>query len=95
MADLLSVDEARVVAGVSRATLYNWIKAGNLPSTIVDGRRMIERDDIVIMLATEASRVRERRARWLAEVLERAGPITDEQAAIIGRVFSYSNVGAD
>jgi excisionase family DNA binding protein len=37
----LTIDHAVLVIGVSRATIYNWIQAGRLPSTN-DGRTIIE-----------------------------------------------------
>jgi excisionase family DNA binding protein len=97
----LSVAEACVLTGLSRATLYNLLKTGALPSTWVGARRLIRRVDLDAMLAARATRTgretqttreeafAEADARWVAETLARAPRLTPEQARSIARVFQY------
>lgn len=37
----VGIDEAALMLGVGRSTIYNWQKAGKLPSVKVVGRRLI------------------------------------------------------
>jgi excisionase family DNA binding protein len=46
VAEALRVDDAAALIGLSRSSIYNLINAGELPSTIVAGRRLIRRDDL-------------------------------------------------
>lgn len=43
---LLTVEESVLLTGVARATLYRAIKAGDLPSRSIAGRRRILRGDL-------------------------------------------------
>jgi excisionase family DNA binding protein len=48
-----SAEEAAVALGVSRATIFNWLRDGTLQSVKVNGRRLISRAHIDALLAGE------------------------------------------
>jgi excisionase family DNA binding protein len=54
VAEALRIDDAAALIGLSRSSIYNLINAGKLPSTIVAGRRLIRRADLVALIHNPA-----------------------------------------
>jgi excisionase family DNA binding protein len=50
-----SPEEASFALGVCRATIYNWMDAGILPSTKVAGRRFIPAAPLEALVTGEAA----------------------------------------
>jgi excisionase family DNA binding protein len=46
MADVVTVTRAAKLAQVSRSEIYSWIEAGRLHPVEMDGRQMIDRDEL-------------------------------------------------
>lgn len=42
----MNITVAAISAGVSRRTLYNWMDAGRLPYTVVNGSRQVQPADV-------------------------------------------------
>jgi excisionase family DNA binding protein len=47
------VDDVEKITGFSRATVWNWLKNGDLPSHNIGKRRVIRRDDLAAFLSGE------------------------------------------
>ena len=55
VSEWLTITRAAEYAGVSRTTIYNWVKAGDLPiSTAPNGMRRIRRTDLDAMFDLES-----------------------------------------
>ncbi len=52
----LHVDEFCALYGIGRTKAYDLIKAGRLPSVLVDGRRLIPRDAAEALIAISETR---------------------------------------
>jgi excisionase family DNA binding protein len=50
----LRVNEASIVAGISRSTIYKLMTSGKLRTTKVGGRRLILREDLQALLQAGA-----------------------------------------
>jgi excisionase family DNA binding protein len=48
---LFFVDDVQKITGFSRATVWNWLKSGDLPSHNIGKRRVIRRDDLATFLS--------------------------------------------
>lgn len=55
VSEWFTITRAAEYAGVSRTTIYNWVKAGDLPvSTAPNGARRIRRTDLDALFDLEA-----------------------------------------
>ena len=62
MLESLSPDEAASVAGVHRATIYDWISSGRLRAQVIRGKRRITRQDLDAAMAQPPDLVAAHRA---------------------------------
>ena len=51
----LRIDESAAALGISRGSLYNLMKRGDLPFSVVAGRRLIKVADLEALLARGAA----------------------------------------
>lgn len=51
----LRIDESAAALGISRGSLYNLMKRGELPFSVVAGRRLIKVSDLEALLARGAA----------------------------------------
>jgi len=83
--DLYSIEEARQrLGGISRNTVYLWLRSGKLPSVVVGCRRFIVATAIADLIAastTVKSPSHDSGRAWKADQVDAPQPVPDTQRA--------------